>query len=405
MEKLKQHYEKIVLGALLLGFVLSLVYLLQMVDSARKVTADDLKFTAPARKYNVQNFGEQKYNIDYVLGTRAAWDARQDNSQMGFTAELSVPMKALRCENAECRKIIPWDMAKKLKCPFCHGELGDPGNPPDYETQVAKMDTDGDGMPDRYESKMGLNPLDPTDADKDQDNDGFSNLYEFLVKTDPTDNRSFPGLDKCLYLYRLTKKTMPLMLNGVTQVDPKNKKTWDINLTINNMREAKMLGDTFDVGKTKYQILDVEYRTRDRQDASVTVGDDASLVTIVPVVKNKPDMKRKMVLEVNKRNYENDHIVQIRDVRTPTKRPYRLELNGTFTVVSEDGHKVVFQLISANAEKEQVELLNTETENRFLLEKHMRVPRNAYVKAGESRSEQPQQRTAPSRSGRRRVRN
>ena len=42
MEKLKQHYEKIVLGALLLGFVLALVYLLQMVDSARKVTAEDI---------------------------------------------------------------------------------------------------------------------------------------------------------------------------------------------------------------------------------------------------------------------------------------------------------------------------------------------------------------------------
>lgn len=404
MEKLKQHYEKIVLGALLLGFVLSLVYLLQMVDSARKVTADDLKFTAPARKYDVQNFADQKYNVDYVLGSRAVWSGRQDSSKMGFTAELSVPMKALRCENAECRKIMPWDMAKKLKCPFCQGELGDPGNPPDYESQVARMDTDGDGMPDRYEVKMGLNPLDPTDADKDQDNDGFSNLYEFLVKTDPTDGRSFPGLEKCLYLYRLTKKVMPLMLNGVVQVDPKNKKTWDINLTINNMREAKLLGDTFDIGKTKYQIMDVEYRTRDRQDASVTVGDDASLVTIAPVVKNKPDMKRKMVLEVNKRNYEDNHIVLIRDVRTPTKRPYRLELNGTFTVAGEDGHKVVFQLISSNAEKEQVELLNTETESRFMLEKHMRVPRNAYVKAGENRAEQPQ-RQAPSRSGRRRVRN
>lgn len=387
MEKLKQHYEKIILAALLLGFVLALVYLLQMAESARKVTADDLKFTAPSRKYNGEKFTDRKYNIDYMLGERAVWSDRQDSSKIGFTAELAVPMKALRCENTECRKIVPWSIAKTKKCPLCQGEIGDPGDPPDYETQVAKLDTDGDGMPDRYETKMGLNALDPSDADKDQDNDGFSNLYEFLVKTDPTDSRSFPGLEKCLYLYKLTKKVMPLMLNGVIQVDPKNKKSWDINLTINNMREAKLLGDTFDIGKVKYQIVDVEYRTKDRQDASVTVGDDASLVTIAPVVKGKADLKHKKVLEVNKPNYADDHIVQVRDVRTPRRRPFRLEINSTFSVNSEDGQKVVFQLIGVNAQKEQIELLNTETENRFVLEKHASVPRNAYLKGGEAQRE------------------
>ena len=402
MEKLKQHYEKIILAALLLGFVLSLVYLLQMVDSARKVTAEDLKFTAPASRYEVQNFAEDRYQIDTVLGKRAVWNDRQDTNKLGFVGELSVPVKALRCENTECRKIMPWSMAKGKKCPFCQGEIGDPGDPPDYETQVAKLDTDGDGMPDRYESKMGLNPLDPSDADKDQDNDGFSNLYEFLVKTDPNDNRSYPGLEKCLYLYRLTKKVMPLMLNGVTQVDPKNKKTWDINITINNMREAKLLGDTFDIGKVKYQLVDVDYRTKDRQDASVTVGDDASLVTVAPVVNGKVDMKRKKVLEVNKPVYDDSHIVQIRDVRTPRVRPFRLEVNGTFTVKTEDGQKVVFQLTSVNAQKEQVELVNTETDNRFVLEKHARVPNNAYLKGGDSQRDAEQ--TAP-RRGRRRGRN
>jgi hypothetical protein len=197
---------------------------------------------------------------------------------------------------------------------------------------------------------------------------------------------------------------MPVMLNGVTQVDPKNKKTWDINLTIDNMREAKLLGDTFDIGKVKYQIIDVEYRTKDRQDASVTVGDDASLVTVAPVVNGKADMKRKKVLEVNKPNYSDDHIVLIRDVRTPRRRPFSLELNGTFTVTTEDGQKIVFQLIGVNAQKEHIELLNTETENRFVLEKHARVPVNAYVKGNEGRQQQEQGQNTP-RRGRRRVRN
>jgi len=49
----------------------------------------------------------------------------------------------------------------------------------------ASLDTDGDGVPDWWEEKHGLDPSDPADAALDADADGLSNLAEFLAGTDP----------------------------------------------------------------------------------------------------------------------------------------------------------------------------------------------------------------------------
>ena len=73
------------------------------------------------------------------------------------------------------------------------------------DEELPLLDSDGDGMPDDWEIRYGLNPLDARDADYDKDNDGwdfdrngyieggmknetFTNLEEYLQGTDPTNN-------------------------------------------------------------------------------------------------------------------------------------------------------------------------------------------------------------------------
>lgn len=78
------------------------------------------------------------------------------------------------------------------------GIITDPaqmGGYPEYKGKPYK-DSDGDGMPDDWETAHGLNPNDPTDANKDCTGDGYTNIEKYIngisttVKTDWTDLRN-----------------------------------------------------------------------------------------------------------------------------------------------------------------------------------------------------------------------
>jgi hypothetical protein len=54
-------------------------------------------------------------------------------------------------------------------------------------------DCDADGLPDYWEVAYGLDPFDPTDAAKDSDGDGYTNLQEYRANTNPKEPKSHPS--------------------------------------------------------------------------------------------------------------------------------------------------------------------------------------------------------------------
>lgn len=53
------------------------------------------------------------------------------------------------------------------------------GGYPEYHG-MPYVDTDADGMPDKWERAHGLNPSDPSDANGDYNGDGYTNIEKFI---------------------------------------------------------------------------------------------------------------------------------------------------------------------------------------------------------------------------------
>lgn len=51
--------------------------------------------------------------------------------------------------------------------------------------EVRPTDDDHDGLPDTWETSVGLDPTNPADAAQDSDNDGLDNLGEYTNQTQP----------------------------------------------------------------------------------------------------------------------------------------------------------------------------------------------------------------------------
>ena len=65
------------------------------------------------------------------------------------------------------------------------------GGWPELKSTTPPVDTDGDGMPDKWERLHGLNPSDSADGSADKDRDGYTNVEEYLNGTSSVPMKTF----------------------------------------------------------------------------------------------------------------------------------------------------------------------------------------------------------------------
>ena len=321
---LKRHYEKILLGLLLAVFIGLLAFQLVLWQQNQEIKVEKMKgFKDPDPNYTRIDFKTEKspFRVLQELPNKPFWAkaASRENIETFIDySDLMKPFPLAICPY--CLRVIP---AKAFpqgegagSCMFCNRTLHHPYN---AEAENASKDTDGDGIPDQDETKLGLNPEDPTDAQVDTDGDGFSNYEEFVSKTDYKDPKSRPPYHEKLYVLNVERPKLPFRVKSIKYKDSnkKTKETAQIQLGIDystgkRLREKifdRKVGDKFSSRSGDYTIVDL--LVKDRKTAN-NVIEDVSEVVIQKV--GQPDKitmkvgatvfepRVKAALQINKTN-------------------------------------------------------------------------------------------------------
>lgn len=187
-----------------------------------------------------------------------------------FTPELRVT-----CQ--ECRWPKPYNA---LSCPHCG-----------FRTETNRpiiADVDLDGMDDKWEKKYGLNPRLPEDANRDADDDGFTNLEEHNAKpqTIPIDVRSHPPLLDKICLAGVRRFRFPLQFKAVT--DWGAHKEFQLNHVNKRRTYLVKLGDV----EFGYKVVKYEPKKVMREQSGMMIEVDVSILTLekdgeqIPLVKD-----------------------------------------------------------------------------------------------------------------------
>lgn len=380
MNFLKRHYEKLILAVMLVIFLVSLFYQVDIITGENKITAQDLKLPPMHADFENTNFSDSKFDNKTIFLDKTAWvkTVPKDPSIKVHT-DLLNNFEASRCPH--CKKIVPryFFYNKPHKCPICSGDLPEPPPPdgvgPKLPENNGKGDADGDGIPDNVENMWGTNP-NVADSESDKDGDGFANIYEYKHNTDGSKVRSHPPLCLRLYLQEIRRSPLDIKLKKITTYGESDKNKWDVQVNTKNGTKSRflVLGDTIKIGPKDYKLVDIVPKTIQERRRNVMVKVDVSEI-ILKALKG------------------NDTITAVRNTDVYSSKPQAAlidELDGREYVV-EEGAKMTlgdnntgresYMVVKVDPTKERVTLQDIKRKKTCFVGKELKIPRIRKVEA------------------------
>jgi len=264
----RSYYDRLIAAVILLTLLVSLLYLAVragMTRSMERQFKEDMDRMVPDHPESVQ-LGTARFAGTVTRLSRPA-------QLSAWTNGMLVPEARVWC--MDCRRPIPYHAEV---CPFCHEE-----QPPDPDT-LPDFDGDRDGMYDAWEKEYGLNEFDAGDASEDKDNDGFTNLEEFMgnPRTSPVDPKDSPPYIVKLRLVGIKEDPFVLRFRGMMTL-PDDSLKFQINLRGGGRTYFKKLGE-----EVEGFILDkFDRKTEERNGRSV----DVSVLTLKRGIRKIPLVK------------------------------------------------------------------------------------------------------------------
>lgn len=226
MAFLLKHYEKILLAVLLTVFIGLLAFQLVLWRQNEQIQVEELRrFKDPPPNYQAVNFDDPKcpFRILENLASKPAFEPGKpretavpaDGGPLLFT-DFMVPYPMALCPY--CSRVIPATAFPlgdgESKCPLedCRKTLHAP-----FSLAAGKdLDSDSDGIPDKDEIQMRLNPKFGGDASADADGDGFTNYEEYVCKTDCNDPKSRPPYHEKMMVLPINRRKLPFKLKQIS---------------------------------------------------------------------------------------------------------------------------------------------------------------------------------------------
>ena len=142
--------------------------------------------TTPPTGSVVINSGDSTTPSRVVTLTLSAADSNGSVATMRFSNDGLNFSDAVAYATSQQWVLSEGDGTKTVYVLFCDA-AGNWMNTPVSDSIALRLDTDGDGLPDAWETLNSLDPANPGDAGGDSDSDGISNLEEYYNNTDPMD--------------------------------------------------------------------------------------------------------------------------------------------------------------------------------------------------------------------------
>lgn len=279
---LMRHYDKVVVVAALVVLLISLAWLITAGVRQKESVASymrEVEGLKPA-KSDLEPINMDPYDRAVKSVTSPFKMMEGDEAKAGFLA----PERRVMCANAVCKKPIPYQAEQ---CWFC-GE-----KQPQAKDISADVDSNSDGVPDKWLRDQGLPP--DTDVAMDLDDDGFSVLDEYKFKTNPKDKISHPPYAEKLVLKDLKSMRLPLVFRGVNTMPGGGKQ-----LTFNwsgKLPRTYWVKENEEIGDTGYVAGMVTVKQEKRENP-LTPGRLKVVDVSTVVLKRKSDGKE-IVLQVD----------------------------------------------------------------------------------------------------------